>query len=91
MRECELESHLEVCPMELVPCNACQLVKVPRQDLKRHLADECPKGQQECEKCHGIYKASDEEHCCISHLYKLIMVNKEVATDDRKQVNEGFQ
>ena len=59
--------------------------------MKRHLENECPKGQQECPKCHGIYKASDDSHCCVSHLYKLIMVNKEIASDDRTQVNEGFQ
>lgn len=91
MRACDLDDHLGDCPNELIPCNACHLVKVPRKYLKQHLSEECPKGQQECEKCHGIYKASDDEHCCISHLYKLITINKQVASDDRNQVNDGFQ
>ena len=73
----DLDSHLDVCPMQLVLCNACQLIKVPRQDSLKHLRNECPKGQQECQKCHGIYKtSSEEEHCCISHLYRLIQEGK---------------
>ena len=40
----ELDHHLDSCPNELVPCNACQLIRVKRHELKRHLQFECPKG-----------------------------------------------
>jgi hypothetical protein len=55
---------------------------LPRKDLQRHIENDCPKGQQECKKCHGIHKAT-EEHDCISHLYKLIMATRDMATQDR--------
>jgi hypothetical protein len=78
----ELEEHRMECPLEVVKCNICNEQELPRKDLQRHIANDCPKGQQECKKCHGIYKAT-EEHCCISQLYKLIMATRDMATQDR--------
>lgn len=57
--------------------------------MKTHQLDECPMGKQECSKCHGIYNATDD-HCCISHLYKLIQTVKENQSNDRDQINQGF-
>jgi len=58
--------------------------------MQRHIENDCPKGQQECKKCHGIYRAT-EEHDCISQLYNLIMATRDIATQDRAQINTGFQ
>jgi len=85
----ELDEHRRECSHESIECNACRQAHLPRCDLKRHQDTECPRGQQECDKCHGIFKAS-EGHCCISQLYKMIQADRAAAAADRSEINEGF-
>ena len=63
--------HRKTCPKEVVTCAACKKVKVARCDLKKHLETECTNNVLVCTKCGATYKAS-EEHCCISHLRRMI-------------------
>lgn len=79
----ELGDHLKSCPKEPVKCPACKEKKVLRCDLAKHANTDCSaRGENECEKCHAVYKA-DENHCCVSYLYKLIQ-------QERNQTRENF-
>jgi hypothetical protein len=73
----ELDAHLSRCPLETVTCTVCQERRMPRKDMQRHIENDCPKGHQECKRCHGIYQAT-KDHDCISQLYKLIMETRDM-------------
>ena len=45
-----------------------------------------------CPKCGKVFpRGGFQEHCCVSHLFKLVQLNKAIEDEDREKTNNGFQ
>jgi hypothetical protein len=84
-------SHKKVCPLEVVTCNACKVAKVPRGEMKAHLAKDCPNSTMQCDRCSGTFCLSEDNHDCIVHLRKMILGDRAAVAAQQDKVAQTFE
>lgn len=70
-----MKTHRKRCQLELVLCNRCESVTVPRHLLNKHQSESCF-GLNTCNRCQAEYRVNlkhDLEHCVD---YLALRVNK---------------
>ncbi|XP_077995740.1 TNF receptor-associated factor 4-like [Glandiceps talaboti] len=53
-----LQDHLENCLYDRIPCTSNCSAKIPRKQLKNHLANDCPKRKVVCDSCGMDFSAA---------------------------------